>query len=57
MLDATEKYISEVLTKHKATPLQIETYLEDIFAFSNIDLYKEADEQTIINDFNEWLED
>jgi hypothetical protein len=55
-LDPLEIRITDVLTKHGVSPYVIEYYIEDIFAFSDKALYEEADDQTIISDFEDWLE-
>ena len=55
MLDAVEQRIATILYKHGATQTQVEMYLEDIFAFSNRDLYENLDEETILIDFEDWL--
>ena len=55
MLDVVEQRIAEVLYKNGATQTQVEMYLEDIFSFSSRDLYQNLDEQTILDDFDEWL--
>lgn len=54
-LDALEQRITDILTKHGVSPFNIDFYLEDIFAFSDRALYEEADDETIINDFEDWL--
>ena len=55
MLDAVEQRIATILYKHGATQTQVEMYLEDIFSYSNKDLYENLDEETILIDFEDWL--
>ena len=55
MLDAVEQRIANVLYKNGATQTQVEMYLEDIFSYSNKDLYENLDEETILIDFEDWL--
>ena len=55
MLDAVEQRIANVLYKNGATQTQVEMYLEDIFSYSNRDLYENIDEETILIDFEDWL--
>lgn len=55
-LDPLETRITDILTKHGVSPYTIEYYIDDIFAFSDRSLYEEADDQTIISDFEDWLE-
>ena len=57
MLDALEQRISELLTKNGATQTQIEMYLEDIFAFSDRELYEGIGDEAILADFDAWLEE
>jgi len=54
-LDALEQHITDILTKYGASPYNIESYLEDIFAFSDRELYQSIDDKTIIDDFEEYL--
>ena len=56
MLDPLEQLISDLLKSNGATDTQVEYYLDDIFNFGDKRLYDEADDETILNDFNEWLE-
>jgi hypothetical protein len=56
-LDPLERRITYLLVNHGASPEAIEYYINDIFAFSDKALYEEADDQTIISDFEDWLED
>jgi hypothetical protein len=56
MLDALEQRIADLLRSHGANDTQIEMYLDDMFAFSDRELYENADDETILNDFDEWLE-
>lgn len=56
MMDPLEKRITDLLTEHGATQNIIEMYLEEIFAFSDRELYEDADDHTIIVDFDKWLE-
>lgn len=56
MLDALEQRIADLLKSNGATDTQIEMYLDDIFTFGDNKLYQEADDETILNDFDEWLE-
>lgn len=57
MLDALEQRIADLLRSNGATDTQIEMYLDDIFNFSDRRLYQDADDETILNDFEDWLED
>ena len=34
----------------------IEMYIDEIFSFSDTALYEKADDETIINDFESWME-
>lgn len=54
-LDDLEQHITDILTKHGASLYNIESYLEDIFAFSDRELYQSIDDKTIIEDFEDWL--
>lgn len=54
-IDPLEQRITDILTKHGVSPYNIESYLEDIFAFSDRELYEEADDEIIIEDFEDWL--
>jgi hypothetical protein len=56
-LDALEQHITDLLTSHGATDTQIEMYLDDVFAFSDKELYTNADDETIISDFENWMEE
>jgi hypothetical protein len=56
MLDAVEQRIADLLRSHGANDTQIEMYLDDMFSFSDRELYENADDETILNDFDEWLE-
>jgi hypothetical protein len=56
MLDALDQRIADLLEKQGVQPNIIELYLDEIFAYSDRALYKEADDQTIISDFEDWLE-
>jgi len=56
-LDPLKKRITNILILHGVSPYTIEYYIDDIFAFSDRALYEEADDQTIISDFEDWLED
>lgn len=56
MLDALEQRIADLLKNNGATDTQIEMYLDDIFTFGDKRLYQDADDETILNDFDEWLE-
>jgi hypothetical protein len=56
MLDALEQRITDLLEKQGVQPNIIELYLDEIFAYSDRALYEEADDQTIISDFEDWLE-
>ena len=55
-LDPLERRITHLLINHRASPEAIVEYIDDIFAFSDRALYEEADDQTIISDFEDWLE-
>jgi len=54
-LDALEQRITDILTKYGASPNNIESYLEDIFAFSDRELYENLNDKEIIEDFEYWL--
>jgi hypothetical protein len=54
-LDPLEQRITYILTKHGASHYNIKSYLEDIFTFSDRELYQEADDEVIIEDFEDWL--
>jgi hypothetical protein len=54
-LDALEQHITDILTKYGASPHNIESYLEDIFAFSDRELYEEVEDEIIIGDFEDYL--
>lgn len=56
-LDALEQYITEILSAHGATDTQIEMYLDDVFAFSERKLYEGIDDESIVNDFESWMEE
>jgi hypothetical protein len=56
MLDAVEQRIADLLRSHGANDTQIEMYLDDMFSFSDRELWEGADDETILNDFDEWLE-
>jgi hypothetical protein len=56
MLDALEQRIANLLRSHGANDTQIEMYLDDMFSFSDRELWEGADDETILNDFDEWLE-
>jgi hypothetical protein len=56
MLDALDQRIADLLEKQGVQPNIIELYLDEIFAYSDRALYEEADDQTIISDFEDWLE-
>lgn len=56
-LDALEQHITDILSAHGATDTQIEMYLDDIFAFSERKLYENSDDESIISDFESWMED
>ena len=56
MLDALEQRIADLLRSHGANDTQIEMYLDDMFAFSDRELYENLDDEDILNDFDEWLE-
>jgi hypothetical protein len=56
-LDPLERRITYLLVNHGASPEAIVEYIDDIFQFSNRTLYEEADDRTIISDFEDWLED
>ena len=56
-LDALEQHITEILSAHGATDTQIEMYLDDIFAFSERKLYENSDDESIISDFENWMEE
>ena len=56
-LDPLERRITHLLINHGASSEAIVEYIDDIFAFSDRALYEEADDQTIISDFEDWLED
>ena len=55
-LDPLERRIVHLLVNHGASPEAIVEYIDDIFAFSDRALYEKADDQTIISDFEDWLE-
>ena len=40
-----------------ANDTQIEMYLEDIFAFSDRELYEGIEDEAILADFDTWLEE
>lgn len=48
-----EQHIQVVLDKY-ATPKQIKEYIEDIYNFSDINLYKYVTDEEILNDFYDW---
>jgi len=54
-LDALEQRITDILTKYGASPNNIKSYLEDIFAFSDRELYEEVEDEIIIDDFEDYL--
>jgi hypothetical protein len=56
MLDALDQRIADLLEKQGVQLNIIELYLDEIFAYSDRALYEEADDQTIISDFEDWLE-
>ena len=56
-LDALEQHITDILSAHGATDTQIEMYLDDIFAFSERKLYENSDDESIISDFEAWMEE
>ena len=56
-LDALEQHITDILSAHGATDTQIEMYLDDIFAFSERKLYENSDDESIISDFESWMEE
>ncbi len=56
MIDPLEKRLTGLLTEHGVTQNIIEMYLDEIFAFSDRKLYEDADDHTIIVDFDKWLE-
>jgi hypothetical protein len=56
MLDALDQRIADLLEKQGVQPNIIELYLDEIFAYSDRALYEKADDQTIISDFEDWLE-
>ena len=55
-LDALEQRITDILEANGATDTQIEMYIDEIFSFSDTALYEKADDETIINDFESWME-
>ena len=57
MLDALEQRITELLRSNGANNTQIEMYLEDIFAFSDRELYEGIEDEAILADFDAWLEE
>jgi len=57
MLDALEQHISNLLKSNGATDTQIEMYLEDIFCFSDRELYEGIEDKAILADFEAWLEE
>ena len=56
-LDALEQHITDILSAHGATDTQIEMYLDDIFTFSERKLYENSDDESIISDFESWMEE
>ena len=56
MIDPLEKRFTGLLTEYGVTQNIIEMYLDEIFAFSDRKLYEDADDHTIIVDFDKWLE-
>ena len=57
MLDALEQRIADLLKRNGANDTQIEMYLEDIFAFSDRELYEGIEDEAILADFDAWLEE
>ena len=57
MLDALEQRIADLLKRNGANDTQIEMYLEDIFAFSDRELYEGIGDEAILADFDAWLEE
>ena len=57
MLDALEQRITDLLRSNGATETQIEMYLEDMFAFSDRELYEGIGDEDILADFDAWLEE
>jgi len=57
MLDALEQRITDLLRRNGANNTQIEMYLEDIFAFSDRELYEGIEDKDILADFDAWLEE
>jgi hypothetical protein len=55
-LDPLERRITHLLINHGASSEAIVEYIDDIFAFSDKVLYEEADDQSIILDYEDWLE-
>lgn len=56
MLDALEQRITDLLRSNGANDTQIEMYLDDMFVFSDRELYDGMDDEAILTDFDEWLE-
>jgi len=50
-----EQRITDILTKYKVSPYNIESYLDDIFAFSDRELYESSTDKEIIEDFEYWV--
>jgi len=57
MLDALEQRITDLLRRNGANNTQIEMYLEDIFSFSDRELYEGIEDKDILADFDAWLEE
>ena len=57
MLDALEQRIADLLKRNGANDTQIKMYLEDIFAFSDRELYEGIEDEAILADFDTWLEE
>jgi len=49
-----EQRITDVLKQDCVRPQPIKDYLDDIFAFSDLELYKDMSEDGIKRDFKQW---
>ena len=47
MLDALEQRIANLLRSHGANDTQIEMYLDDMFSFSDRELYENSDDENL----------